>query len=199
MIGGRIISDSLGALAGILFVRYIGPAKFGEYSFVFTYLGFFNVFTDLGIGLILVREIAGGSARTDKLVGNAIIIKIFCSIVAFALSCLVINFLNCSLNLRILVFIASVTFLFSFRLVYGLIFEANLDMKYPVFIRILTNLLRYFVFILLIYLRAPLIWFVIAISIEVLPAVFLFPYFSRKIVLPDFHIDFGIWKYFLKE
>jgi O-antigen/teichoic acid export membrane protein len=196
---GKIINGAISLLTGIMLARYLGASSFGTYSFIFAYLAFFVIVTDLGISTILVREIARDKAKADKFIGNAIIIKILLSLFAFGIACLIISFLPYSYDTKLLVYIASLSFLFSFRSLYTLVFEVNLEMEYPLFVGIVKNLLRLALFLYLILIKAPLLWFIIAVVINILPEFILILHFSKKTIKPKFEIDLGIWKHLLEE
>ena len=196
---GKIINGSISLLTGIMLARYLGVSSFGTYSFIFAYLAFFVIITDLGINLILVREISRDRAVADKFIGNAIIIKITLSLFAFGLACLIISFLPYSYDIKLLVYIASLSFLFSFRSLYTLVFEVNLKMEYPLFVTTVRNLLRLALFLYLIFIKAPLLWFIIAVVINIFPEFFLILHLSKRTVKPRLEIDLGICKYLLKE
>jgi O-antigen/teichoic acid export membrane protein len=196
---GKIINGSISLLTGIMLARYLGVSNFGTYSFIFAYLAFFVIVTDLGISTILVREISRDKTKADKFIGNAIIIKILLSLFAFGLACFIISFLPYSYDTKLLVYIASLSFLFSFRSLYTLVFEVNLKMEYPLFVSIVRNILRLALFLYLIFIKAPLLWFIIAVIITILPELLLIFHLSKRTIKPRFEIDLGIWKYLLEE
>jgi O-antigen/teichoic acid export membrane protein len=199
VLAGKIINGSIGLLTAIILARYFGARDFGLYSFIFAYLAFFVIITDIGINTILVREISRDRAKADKLIGNAIIIKFILSLSAFCLGCLIITILPYSFNTKLLVYIASLSFLLSFRSLYLLVFEVNLKMEFPLFVTTVRNLLRLALFLYLIFIKAPLLWFIVAVIISILPEFFLILYLSKKTVKPKFEIDFRIWKYLFQE
>lgn len=199
LIAGKIINGLISLAIVIFLARYLEAGNFGIYSFIFAYLGFFVIITDLGIGLVLVREISRDRAKADRFIGNAIIIKIILSLFALVLACLITFFLHYSFNIKLLVYIASLGFLLSFRSLYSLIFQVDLRMEYPTLVNVLSNLLRLALFLYLIFLKAPLLWFIIVVIINAIPGFFLIRYLSRRFVRPRFHIDLAIWKYLFKE
>ena len=199
IIAGQIINRLLGLVMVIFLARYLGASNFGIYSFVFAYLGFFGIIMDLGIGSILVREISRDRAKADRLIGNAIIMRIILSLFALGLACLIISFLKYPFDTKLLVYVASLSFLLSFGGLYGLMFQVNLRMEYPTSVNIFSGLLKLALFLYLIFLKAPLLWFIIAGIIISLPGFFIILRLSRRFVRPRFEIDFGIWKNLLKE
>ncbi len=199
IIVGKIINGSIGLVIVIFLARYLGPSNFGIYSFIFAYLGFFVIITDFGIGLILIREISRDRAKADRFIGNAIIIKIILSLFALGLACLIISFLHYPFNTKLLIYIASLGFLLSFRSLYGLIFQVNLRMEYPLLVSVVMNLLRLVLFLYLIFLKAPLLWFIIVVIFNIFPEFLLIRHLSRRFVRPKFEINLVIWKYLFKE
>ncbi|MDO9565589.1 MAG: flippase [Candidatus Desulfaltia sp.] len=199
VIAGKIISGAIALVTVIFLARYLGASNFGTYSFIFAYLGFFVIITDLGISLILIREISRDRAKADSFIGNAIIIKIILSLFALSLACLIISFLHYPFNTKLLIYIASLSFLLSFRSLYGLIFQVNLRMEYPLLVNIVMNLLRLVLFLFLIFLKAPLFWFIIVVLINIFPEFLLIRHLSRRFVRPKFEMNLGIWKYLFKE
>ncbi len=55
-------SSLVGALASfllaILVARYLGASEFGDYSFVFAFIAIFDIFFDVGISVLAIREVA---------------------------------------------------------------------------------------------------------------------------------------------
>ncbi len=199
VIAGKSISVLIALITVILLTRYLGAHNFGIYSFIFAYLGFFVIITDLGMSQILIREISRDRAKADRLIGNAIIMRIILSLFALGLACLIISFLQYSFNTKLLVYVASLNLLLSFRMIYGLIFEVNLRMGYPYMVGIFSKLLRLALFLCLIFLKAPILWFIIAGIINILPEIFLIRHLSRRFVRPRFEINLEMWRYLFKE
>ena len=165
VIASKIIRGLIEMATVILLARYLGASDFGIYSFVFAYLGFFSIVTHLGIDDILVREISQDRARADKLSGNALIIKIILSLFAIALAAIIISFLGYPLDTKLLVYVASLSFLFSFRTVYDRIFRVELKMIYPSLAEVLAGILKFILFLWLVLLKIPLIGFILAVVI----------------------------------
>jgi len=196
---GKTISGLLIMAITILLARSLGANRFGIYCFVFIYLGFFGILMDLGVKTILVREISRDRTKANKLLGNAIVMRIILSVFALILACSAISFLKYPFDTKLLIYIASLSFLVSFSSLYEVIFQIDLKMKYPALVNILNVVMRLLLFVYLIYLKAPLLWFVVAYIITLLPGLFIILRLSRKFIKPKFEIDFGIWRKLLKE
>ncbi len=60
----------LGLVTVAMIQRYLEPAGFGAYTTAMAYLGFFSVLADLGLYVLLVRELAKPEADADFVAGN---------------------------------------------------------------------------------------------------------------------------------
>ena len=69
---GKVIAVALGLFSVALLTRYLGEAGFGQYSTVLAFLGVVAVLADLGLYLIVVREISKANADNSKIISNAI-------------------------------------------------------------------------------------------------------------------------------
>src|SRR5690242_13979716 len=65
---------------------YLGPTRFGTYSFAFSYVGFFALGMQLGIGTYLTWRIAREPEMANRLTFNALLMQVplglACSLVA---------------------------------------------------------------------------------------------------------------------
>lgn len=59
-----------------LLTRYLGEEGFGEYTTVMTYLGLFGIIVDMGMYLIVVREVAKEDADAEGILGNVLGIRL---------------------------------------------------------------------------------------------------------------------------
>ena len=128
--------------------RYLGPEGYGKYTFIFTYLSFFIIFSDFGINSILVREISKEKNNADTLIGNAIIIKLLFSAAATVFSIAIIYLLNYSNDIRIGIVIASTTVIISAFDTLRILFQINFKMEYQA----ITDIVNKAIFLILILL-----------------------------------------------
>ena len=113
IITGNVIFRLVSLFVIIYLAQYLGAAGFGKYSFVFAYLAFFNIITDLGPQQILVREMARNPSTPLTLIGNAYIIRLLLTVFAVVLSIVTINLLPYPADTTLYVCIASFTLLFA--------------------------------------------------------------------------------------
>lgn len=67
---GKIFSTLLGVIVAALLFQYLKPAGYGQYTAAMAYVSFFSVIADLGLYLILMRELNKPRADTNRIVGN---------------------------------------------------------------------------------------------------------------------------------
>jgi PST family polysaccharide transporter len=69
-IGGSLI-------VGVMVVRYLGPVRFGSYSYAYAIYGIFNVISTLGLDYLVVSDLALAkeAEREEEVLGSAFLLK----------------------------------------------------------------------------------------------------------------------------
>ncbi|MSQ28535.1 MAG: hypothetical protein EXR51_10445 [Dehalococcoidia bacterium] len=67
----------------VVMLRVLGPADYGWYSFAVALIGYFAIFTDYGLGTLLIRDVARAPEGAEKLVGRAIGLRLVLCAVSF--------------------------------------------------------------------------------------------------------------------
>lgn len=68
--GGKTLGTGLGLVTVALLQRHLSPAGFGDYTTAMAYLGFLSVIADLGLYMMLIRELTKPGADEARVVGN---------------------------------------------------------------------------------------------------------------------------------
>mgnify|MGYP003882679165 CR=1 FL=1 len=200
IIVGNVIFRIISLFVTIYLARYLGTADFGKYSFVFAYLAFFGILTDLGLSTILVREMSRNSAIAPKLIGNAYIIRWILTVFAVILSIAVITLMSYPADTTTCIYIAAFTLLFqSFSGFYSTIFQANLRMGYNIFAKLVFRVLSAAIILWIIFAKGTLLQVIFALVFSEGVKTLINYSFSRKFVRPKFVIDFGLWRHLIKE
>ena len=79
--GADIILRVASFIFNILIIRYLGGADFGKYATIMAYVGIFAIFSDLGMGTYVTREIAQDKSKTGFLTWNTIIFRVVLSLI----------------------------------------------------------------------------------------------------------------------
>lgn len=201
---GQVLAKVIALVVIFYLARYLQPAGFGKYSLVFAYLGFFSIITDFGLDQIIVRDISSNRSSPEQLFGNAILLKLFLSLVAIALSWLILLVLHYPFDTKVLIFIVSISLIFSYQSpsfgnIFTTIFTANLSRIYVTAIDLVSRIFVAALTILLIVFKRSLLE-IMSVNVLGLACGFLALYIlSRRFIKPEFSLDYAIWKYLLKE
>lgn len=102
-------------ILGFLWIVYLGRALtvglFGTYSVVNSFITIFSFLPELGIGLIVVREIAKNKNKADEYLTSSFSINIMMAIITIISIFITGKLLHYPQNLMLLLFIASITLL----------------------------------------------------------------------------------------
>ena len=102
--GAEVIGKILQFFLIITLARHYGAEIFGQYSFAMTFTLIFSMFVDLGMGVLIIREISKNRASTPKYLKNILFIKLVLAFVSFFLLVVVINILNYPKDVTLLVY-----------------------------------------------------------------------------------------------
>ena len=67
---GKVITTGISVVMLAYLARYMGVAGYGDYTIVFSFLGFFAILADMGFYTIAVRETAKNPEDSAKIMGN---------------------------------------------------------------------------------------------------------------------------------
>jgi len=196
---GKVSSLLLQIIIVAFLARYLGVSGYGKYAFVFAYLSFFHILSNLGLNTILVREISRDKSLAPALIGHGILIRIFLSVVSFSLALLIITVLNYPLDTTKAVYVLSLILLFSAFQTPELIFQVYLKLQYSVLINFGNRLLILGLILLAISQHQTLIFIIWMFVISNLVLVVSILIFSRKFVIPKFAFNPKTLKWILRE
>jgi len=155
---------------GIWLARYLGPDLYGQWNYAIALVGMFAILTTLGLDNIIVRDLAGRQNNKEEVLGSSFVLKAVGSVVALILAVLASAFLSNSHFITLLVFIIALSYVFqSFDTIYSW-FIFRVEIKYMVIARTCAFLITTGIKIFLIVSHAPLIYFVIISTVELLLA-----------------------------
>jgi len=150
----------------IFLARYLGPEKFGVYSFAISFVAIFSVFLDLGFATALVRETAKAKEKMSEYLNNLLTFKFISSFFTIILIILVINLLNYPSLTRILVYLLTVWIIFeSFASTFYASIRGWQNLRYESIGLILNKASYILLGFIFIFLKLPLIAFTIPLII----------------------------------
>jgi O-antigen/teichoic acid export membrane protein len=80
----NILRMVVGLLVGIWLARYLGPEKFGLFSYALAFVALFSPIASLGLDDIVVRNLVRDSASKDEILGTAFVLKLIGGALSFA-------------------------------------------------------------------------------------------------------------------
>lgn len=199
IIAGKITQLLVGLIVIHYLAGYLGVEKYGIYTFVYAFVGSFMILTDVGINTILVRKISRDRDKSNILAGNALILKLFLSILTILVAYFLIYLLGYSYDTRLLVYIAGLNLLFSFRTAYTVIFQVDLKNEFIVAFDILNTTLSAILTLAVIFLKGSLAQIFTVQLLSYLPGYMLSIYFANKRIKPELKIDLRLWKELVYE
>lgn len=162
----KIIRLIVTFVVGILIIRYLAPNEFGLLSYAMSFVGIFAAISSLGIDSILTRELVKSPDKRDVLLGTAFKFKLIGASLSTLLLLAALPLMsNDSITNIMILIIASATFFQSFNVI-DFFFQSKVAAKYSVYAQSAAFLLGSIIKILLIVLKAPLIYFAIVILVE---------------------------------
>lgn len=153
-------------IINIFIVRYLGPEQYGVLSYVLSFVGLFIAVSSLGLDEIVTRELVRYPEKYIDLLGTALSLKIIGAfLMILLLSISVITVTNSS-EINLFIFIIALSAFFQATNVIDCYFQSKVFSRYVVQAKFGQVLLSLIFKMTLIYVEAPLIWFVIAITID---------------------------------
>jgi O-antigen/teichoic acid export membrane protein len=144
--GLLLVSQVISYLLGFVYImytaRHLNKEGFGVLSFALAFTQIFGVLIDLGLGPLIVREVARDKSLASKYLANIGVMKLVLAVITFILAGLVINLLGYPIQTVRVVYliVLSVIFIAFTRLFYS-IFQAFEKMVYQSLGQILNGVL----------------------------------------------------------
>jgi O-antigen/teichoic acid export membrane protein len=107
---GKAAVLGIGLASVVITTRYLGAAGYGKVALAFAFIQMLGVLADVGLLTVVVREISRDPAQTDRLVGNALVLRLALSLVTLALAAIASLLLPWDHEVRVAVLIAGVPF-----------------------------------------------------------------------------------------
>lgn len=146
MFFSKIASMVVAFITTAYVARHLGPTNYGQLSYALSYTGLFGFLAALGIDQILYRDLIIYPEKRDVYMGSALTLRVVASIITVLL-CTASAFIWSPNDVSLtLIFLVSLTFVFSSFLLLGYEFQAEAKQKYPsifsIFIVLILNILK---------------------------------------------------------
>jgi len=197
----QTISYILLFFTAIYTARYLGVEGFGTLSLALALTSVFGVFVDLGMGTLVIRDIARDKSLKNKYTTNIIGIKLFLTILTFGLIVLTITIFNYPENVKIVIYLITVSMIITaFSSPFTNVFQAFEKMEIIAISSILNCFLVFTGVLICIYLNKNIYSFAfVYIITSIICLILNLGIYIWKFSLPSNYIDLKLWKSILKE
>jgi O-antigen/teichoic acid export membrane protein len=157
----QILRMVAGFFVGVWVARYLGPEKFGIFSYALAFVSIFQGIAKLGLDGILVRDLVKESEKKDIYLGTSFWLKFFAGIIIFIIVLIVSYFASDNLQTFIYINIISAGLIFQSFEVIDFYYQATVQAKYISIRKMIQLFLSSIIKIILVLVKADLIWFVL--------------------------------------
>lgn len=162
----KIASMGISFLATIYIARHLGPTNYGQLNYAVSFVGLFSFIAALGIDQVLARDLVKYPEKRNEYMGSAVVLRTVSSILSIIL-CMFFAFALSARDVSILlIFIVSLTFLFTTFQLIGYEFQADVDQKYPSILSFLVVLVLNILQILVIVFGKGVIYLALILLLE---------------------------------
>lgn len=176
----KVLRILVGLVVGVWVVRFLGPEKFGLFSYVNSVVFFFIIVASLGLDGVLVREIIKNEDKKEVLIGTAFFLKLIASLIICLLAAIFIGLTSNDYTTEVLTLIIICSSVFQSFNVIDLYFQSKVLSKFVVYSNIITLFISSIVKIALILVGADLIAFGIVVLFDSIVLALALIYFYVK-------------------
>jgi len=179
----RLLKVIIGLVIGIYIARYLGPVQFGKLSYAVSFTGLFMILTALGLDNIVIRELVRyhSQAVIAEVLGASFFLRIIASIFAFLLMASVAVFMPVGHDETLMILIIGASFFFLSANIIVLYFQARVEAKFTVYAQVLQIICSAIIKIILVQIKAPLVFFAWALLFDSLVlAILLFCVYLKR-------------------
>lgn len=182
-------------------IRYLGPERFGVFSFVLSVVFLFSILSNLGLEAIVVREVIRCPENENHVLGSTFALKLVGSLLAVASAFFSGLFFVRDMDVIILICIVSLQLIFKSFDTIDYYFQARVQSKYSVYSKLISLSVTTLFCFIFIYSQKSLIWFSVIVPVEIAVAglsLLCFYINVRKNDIP-WNVSFGMMKSLLRE
>lgn len=197
----QILNYFLAFFAMMYSARYLGVENFGILSFASSLTSIFGICMGLGLGTLVIREVARNKDLIGEYVSNTILIRGIMSVVTLGLISLLILIAGYNEPTRTVIYLLALFTVFStiYQIFYS-VFQANQQMEYQSVGTILYSIILLGGVLLVIYLNGSVIGISAVYAVGgAAVLIYSFLIFSWKFPTPKFQFNPSKWKSLIQE
>ena len=179
---GRIFTLVVAFFVNIYVIRSLGPSNYGVVSYVLSYAGLFSCIASLGIDNVLYINLIENPEKKDKLLGSALVLRLFGSFVAIILTFISVLIIHDTFYNTVMIMLIACSFIFQPLYIINLYFQAKVFSKPTVINYFVISILLLLLKVLVIYFGLGMKYYISIFALEsLLTAVgYVFIYYRHK-------------------
>jgi O-antigen/teichoic acid export membrane protein len=197
----QIMTYGLGFFITMYTAQYLGAEGFGILSLALSITAIFGIIGDMGLGTLMVREIARDKTTSNKYISNIALIKVILSLLMFTLIVLTVNIIGYNKLVSTVIYLITISVVINaFGGVLTAIFQASERMEYLSGSTILNSVLMFLGTMIGIYYKLDILFFAsLYIIANSLVLIYIIIVYIKKFDLPKIEVDTKFWKPTIKE
>src|SRR3989344_1477750 len=197
---GKIIGTFLGVITIGLLTRYLGQEGFGYYTTALAFMQFFGVLVDMGLYLVLLKEISANPEKENHIFNNILTLRIFSAVLFLGGGALLIFTFPYPDIVKWSAVIVSVSFLFmSLVQILTAVFQKYLKMGLVALAEVVGRLGFLIVILLFIFYQGNLPALMLGNVANTFIYLVILWFLIKKYVKIQWSFDFGYWKLVIKK
>lgn len=199
---GKVINILSGLLVGVLIARYLGPEQFGLMNYVISYVTIFNVLATFGFDNIEIRELSkADTSNTGKILGTALFLRLIFAVATLLTVIISVTIFETNDFTKWMIIIYAFSFIAGTLNVIKNYFTAIVLNEYVVKTEIFRTVVSALTKILLLWAKAPLEWFIVAVTIDffIIASGYIISYKKKVGSFVNWIFDKQIARYQIKE
>jgi O-antigen/teichoic acid export membrane protein len=202
----QVLRMVAGFFVGVWVARYLGPEKFGIFSYSLAFVSLFGGIAKLGLDGIVVRDLVKEPEKKEIYLGTSFWLKLIGGIITFLIITIILliqsiltSHLFTSTNLYILIIAFGIIFQ-SFEVI-DFYYQATVQAKYISVRKMIQLFLSSIIKIILVLVKADLIWFVLVTLFDAISLAIFSWWIYKSQGLPNFikYFDLKVAKRLLKD
>lgn len=157
----RIGSLIIKILAGIQVANYLGASQYGLLSYPLVFISFFIAAAALGLDGFVTRELLASPSKKSAILGTSFGLRLIAGILIIPLAYIIYVFFGKNVEVPVgYILIASGIGIAQSLNIIDSFFQSRVQGKYVMMVQVAANLMSAFAKLFLIFIGAPLLWFV---------------------------------------
>ena len=200
LLASELVNKALSFALAIAIARLLDVQGFGQYSFVFAFLGLFAIIQDFGLSTYVVRQLSRFPGQTQELFSNYFTLKLVFSLMTFVIASLAARFFVDSSSVMLAVMVVAFGMIFyNLSSVFGSVFQSREQMEKMAYVSMLERILTTGLGIGLLLNGKGLLGLMLAFLVSYTSMFILSLILGIRFVRPTLGFSLPLWKDMLKS